>query len=70
MAIKYNKKDVLKMCEKAIKNPALFYTQKFVNYQGICPDAHVPYTEINAEFLIDHLSEFQGGIGIIHRKAS
>lgn len=70
MAIKYNKKDVLKMCEKAIKNPALFYTQKFVNYQGICPDAHVPYTEIIAEFLIDHLSEFQGGIGIIHRKAS
>lgn len=70
MAIKYNKKDVLKMCEKAIKNPALFYTQKFVNYQGICPDAHVPYTEIIAEFLIDHLSEFQGGIDIIHRKAS
>lgn len=70
MPIKYNKEDVLEKCEKAIKNPALFYTQGFVNYQGICPDAHVPYTEIIAEFLIDHLSEFKGGIGTIHRKDS
>lgn len=70
MPIKYNKENVLEMCEKAIKNPALFYTQNFVNYQGMCPDAHVPYTEIIAEFLIDHLSEFKGGIGTIHRKDS
>lgn len=70
MPIKYNKEKVLEMCEKAIKNPALFYTQNFVNYQGMCPDAHVPYTEIIAEFLIKNLSAFASGIGTIHRKAS
>lgn len=50
------------MCADAMKNPALFYTQNLVNYQGICSDAQVPYTEIIAEFLIDHLPEFTDGI--------
>ena len=57
MPIQYDKKAVLEMCADAMKNPALFYAQNLVNYQGICPDAQVPYTEIMAEFLIDHLPE-------------
>ena len=48
MSIRYNKDKVLEMCDEAIRNPALFYAQKLVNYQGICPDAQIPYTEIIA----------------------
>ena len=70
MPIQYDKKAVLEMCADAMKNPALFYTQNLVNYQGICSDAQVPYTEIIAEFLIDHLPEFTDGITQIHRTAS
>lgn len=44
MPIQYDKKAVLEMCADAMKNPALFYTQNLVNYQGICSDAQVPYT--------------------------
>lgn len=70
MPIQYDKKAVLEMCEHAMKNPALFYAQNLVNYRGICSDAQVPYTEIIAEFLIDHLPQFTNGITQIHRKAS
>ena len=70
MPIQYDKKAVLEMCADAMKNPALFYAQNLVNYQGICPDAQVPYTEIIAEFLIEHLPKFTNGITPIHRKTS
>ena len=70
MPIQYDKKAVLEMCADAMKNPALFYTQNLVNYQGICSDAQVPYTEIIAEFLIEHLPKFTNGITPIHRKTS
>ncbi len=70
MPIKYDQKTVLEMCEAAMEKPASFYAQKLVNYQGICPDAQVPYTEIIAKFLIDHLQEFTAGIPQIHRAAS
>ena len=62
MPIQYDKNTVLEMCDEAMKNPALFYAQNLVNYQGICPDAQVPYTEIIAKYLIEHLAEFTDGI--------
>lgn len=70
MPRQYNKTAVLEMCEQAMQNPALFYAQNLVNYQGICPDAQMPYTEIIAEYLIDHLSAFTAGIPQIHRETS
>ena len=70
MSIRYNKDKVLEMCDEAIRNPALFYAQKLVNYQGICPDAQIPYTEIIAGYLIEHLVEFSGGIPKIQRESS
>ncbi len=70
MPKQYSKNEVLQMCEDAMKAPALFYAQKLVNYQGICPDAQVPYTEIIAEYLIEHVSEFANGIPRIRRQAS
>ena len=70
MPIQYDKNTVLEMCDEAMKNPALFYAQNLVNYQGICPDAQVPYTEIIAKYLIEHLAEFTDGIPKIRRSAS
>ncbi len=70
MPRQYDKKAILKKCAYAMKNPASFYTKDLVNYKGICSDAQVPYTEIIAEFLIDHLQEFTDGIPQIHRAAS
>lgn len=70
MSRQYNEKDVLEMCEKAIKNPALFYTQNFVNYQGICQDANVPYTELIADYLMKHFQKLKKGIPQIRRGAS
>ena len=67
MPTQYNKNDILEMCEDAMKNPALFYTQKLVNYQGICPDARIPYTEIIAEYLIDHLATYTAGLPTLRR---
>lgn len=46
MPIQYDKNTVLEMCDEAMKNPALFYAQNLVNYQGICPDAQVPYGKL------------------------
>ena len=70
MPTQYNKNDILEMCEDAMKNPALFYTQKLVNYQGICPDARIPYTEIIAEYLIDHLATYTAGLPTLRRSVS
>lgn len=66
----YNENTILNMCEDAMENPALFYTQNFVNYKGICPDAQDYYTEVIAKYLINHLSTFSNGIPQIKRRSS
>ena len=70
MAKQYNKSDIKIKCGEALKNPSLFYAQGFVNYRGICPDVGIPYTEVVAEFLCDHLDEYIAGIQKISRKNS
>lgn len=70
MSIQYKEKTVLKKCEEAMQAPALFYTRRFVNYQGICPDAKTPYTELIAGYLMEHLAELTNGIPQIRREAS
>ncbi len=70
MPVQYSRNTVLEMCAEAMRDPALFYTQNLVNYQGVCPDAQVPYTEIVAEYLNDHFSEFIAGIPQIRRSTS
>ena len=70
MSIQYKEKTILKKCEEAMQTPALFYTRRLVNYQGICPDAKAPYTEIISGYLLEHLAEFTNGIPRIRREGS
>ena len=70
MAKQYNKSDIKIKCGEALKNPSLFYAQGFVNYRGICPDAGIPYTEVVAEYLCDHLEGYSAGIQKSRRKTS
>lgn len=70
MPKQYDKQTILEMCDQAIQRPASFYSQDFINYRGICTDVQIPYTEIIAEYLIDHLPAFTSGIPTIHRTAS
>ena len=70
MPKQYDKQTILEMCDQAIQRPASFYSQDFINYRGICTDVQIPYTEIIAEYLIDHLPVFTSGIPTIHRTAS
>lgn len=70
MGIQYNEKTIIDKCEEAMKNPALFYKQGLVNYKGICSDTNIPYTEVIADYLMEHFEEFKRGILKIQRKNS
>lgn len=66
----YTKDEILTKCAEALKEPALFYNEKFVNYTGVCSGSRIPYTEIVAEFLCDHIEEYMTGFEVITRQRS
>ena len=70
MGRQYTRNEMEDKCKEALKNPNTFYAQGFVNYQGICPDAGVPYTEVVAKFLCNNLTQYVAGIKKISRKSS
>lgn len=70
MGVQYTSKTILDRCENALLNPNTFYTQNFINYQGVCPDKKVPYFEIVAEFLCDNIDQYTKKITRITRQAS
>ena len=66
----YTKKVILDRCYRALTNASLFYTEDFINYSGRCSDTDELYTEIIAEFVLDHLDAFCDGIAVIKRNSS
>lgn len=59
MPIKYTEADIIAKCEIAIKTPETFYNEPFVNYTGCCSGTGRPYTEVIAEYLIEHIEDFK-----------
>ena len=56
----YSKNEILEMVEKAKSDMKTFYKQnkEFVNYKGKSKDSKEYYTEIIAEWLLDHIDLF------------
>lgn len=55
---KYNRQEIVDKIEIANKDMNTFYKQDFINYRGITKDTNEPYTEIIAEYLLNHLDLF------------
>ena len=53
----YLKEQIVQMCEEASKDMKSFYSQNFINYRGKTADDHF-YTEVVAEWLLQHLDKF------------
>lgn len=54
----YTERDIIAMCEEAIKCPDTFYQNKFVNYKGFCKgNVKKLYTEIIADYLLKNIDK-------------
>ncbi|MCR5573971.1 MAG: hypothetical protein K6F78_04025 [Bacteroidaceae bacterium] len=53
----YTKEEIIEICEKASKDMKSFYAQSFVNYRGKSTEG-ILYTEIIAEWLLQHMEKF------------
>ena len=65
----YTKNDILEQCKSAFQNKSTFYKQSFINYRGKTDDTGEYFTEVIAEFLCEHISEFMNGITVITRES-
>lgn len=54
----YKKDEIIKKCEEASKDMKSFYAQGFINYRGCSVDG-ILYTEIIAEWLLQHKEKFR-----------
>lgn len=63
-----NKEEILLMCEKASEDMKSFYTQNIVNYRGKSVEGF-GYTEIIAEWLLQHMDKFREIQSIERRKS-
>jgi hypothetical protein len=70
MPRKYTKEEIIEKCEAAIKLPQNFYNYGFINYTGTVKGGNELYSEVIAEYLLDHIDEFKSGISIIERKGN
>ncbi len=66
----YTRNDILEQCKTAFQNKSTFYKQSFINYRGKTEDTDEFFTEVIAEFLCRHISEFTNGITTITRESS
>lgn len=66
----YTRSEIRAQCEKAFVNKNTFYKKGFINFRGKTTDTKEYYTEVVAEFLCEHLSEYMNGIECISRKSS
>lgn len=66
----YTRNQIIAECLKAFRNKSTFYKKGFINYRGKTTDTKEYYTEVVAEFLCDHISEYTNGIECICRKNS
>lgn len=68
MPISYTKEVFLNEIEQAVQDISFFYQQDFINYRGRTSDTSELYTELTAQWCIDHLALFNG-ISKITREA-
>ncbi len=54
----YTRAQILEQCKEAFQNKNTFYKQGFINYRGKSSDTQEFYSEIIAEFLCDHITEY------------
>ena len=66
----YTRNDILEQCKAAFQSISTFYKQPFINYRGKTDDTDEFFTEVIAEFLCGHISEFLNGITAITRESS
>lgn len=64
----YTREDIIRECKKEIANISTFYKQDFINYRGKTSDTDEYFTEVVAEFICDHVDEFDN-IKQISRKS-
>ena len=65
----YIRNDILEQCKAAFQSISTFYKQPFINYRGKTEDTDEYFTEVIAEFLCGHISEFMNGITVITRES-
>lgn len=63
----YTKAQILGKCNSALDDIKNFYKQDFVNYCGKTTDTGEYFTEVAAEFVIEHIDEFRNKIPMITR---
>lgn len=66
----YTKNKIMERCRAAMSDIGSFYKQDFINYRGVTDDTKQPYTEIAAEFVVDHIDDFINNIPCITRQSS
>lgn len=59
MAKKYTRKEIIDMCDEASNNMESFYQANFVKFSGTVKGEKVYYTEIIAEWLLNHFKELE-----------
>lgn len=60
MGKKYTREEIWQMCQDAlVGNVSLFYTNKFINYQGTIDGEDTYYTEVIAEFVLENIIAFK-----------
>lgn len=64
----YTRDYIIEKCKDAFKDKKTFYKQSFINYRGKTEDTDEYFTEVIAEFLCNHITEFIGGIETITRE--
>ena len=66
----YTRNDILEQCKATFQSISTFYKQPFINYRGKTDDTDEYYTEVAAEFLCGHITEFTNGIDAITRESN
>lgn len=66
----YTKAQILGKCSSALEDIKNFYKQDFANYGGKTTDTGEYFTEVVAEFVIEHIDEFRNKIPMITRKTT
>lgn len=66
----YTQNEIIEKCRMALNNIGSFYKQDFINYRGVTIDTKRLYTEVVAEFIIEHIDDFRNKIPQIMRESS
>lgn len=70
MIMGYTQSQIAEKCRAAISDVGNFYKQDFINYRGVTTDTGRFYTEVIAEFVIEHIDCFKKQIPRITRESS